>query len=200
MACVRTMEIGAIILAAGASRRLGRAKQLISYNGETLLARTIRVARQAGAQPLMVVLGAEYEAISAAVDLSAAQVVRNADWEQGIASSIHAGLRAMEELAQNGEGAMILTCDQPRLTAEHLRLLMGMFRARDGKCMVASAYAADLGVPAVFPREIFAELYALSGDKGARVLFKAAARTVVQVDFPGGELDVDTPQDLAGLD
>lgn len=194
------MEIGAIILAAGASLRLGRAKQLVSHNGETLLVRAIRVAHRAGARPLIVVLGAGYEEIAASVDLSAAQVVRNADWEQGIASSIHAGLRAMEQFAPDGEGAMILTCDQPRLTPEHLRLLMGTFRAQAGQCIVASAYAADLGVPAVFPRKMFAELYALSGDRGARVLFKAGARAVVPVDFPGGEIDVDTPQDLAGLD
>lgn len=193
------MKIGAIILAAGASRRLGRAKQLVPFQGETLLARSIRVAHRAEAQPLIVVLGAEYEAIVASVDLRAAQVVRNEHWEQGIASSIHAGLRAMEEFAPDGEGTMILTCDQPRLTAEHLRLLMGTFRAHAGKCMVASSYTADLGVPAVFPYGSFAELYALSGDRGARALFKAAPRAVVQVDFPGGEIDVDTPQDLAGL-
>jgi molybdenum cofactor cytidylyltransferase len=193
------MEIGAIILAAGASRRLGRAKQLVLYEGETLLSRTIRAARQAGTRPLVVVLGAEYEAITEAVDLSATQVVRNADWDQGIASSIHAGLRAMEEFAPEGEGAMMLTCDQPRLTAEHLGVLLGAFRAQTGQCIVASAYSADLGVPAVFPREMFAELYALTGEKGARVLLRAAARTVVQVDFPGGEIDVDTPEDLAGL-
>lgn len=163
------------------------------------MARSIRLAKQAGARPLVVVLGAEYEAIAVAVDLSAAHVMRNTDWDQGIASSIHVGLRAMEEFAPDGEGTMILTCDQPRLTAEHLRLLMVAFCAHGGRCMVASAYAADLGVPAVFPRKIFAKLYALSGDKGARVLFKAGARAVVQVDFPGGEIDVDTPQDLVGL-
>jgi molybdenum cofactor cytidylyltransferase len=191
------MKIAAIVLAAGGSRRLGRAKQLVEYEHETLLARAVRLVREAGVSFAVVVLGAEYEAIAAAVDLSGVCVVRNEGWPQGIASSIHAGLRAVEERTPDVDGVLILTCDQPRLTAEHLQALMGTFGA--GK-IVASAYGGGLGVPAIFPRGIFAELYVLSGDKGARALLKRPERAVARVDFPGGEVDVDTPEDLAGLE
>ena len=191
------MKIGAIILAAGASRRLGRAKQIVQYSGETLLARTMRVAHEAGARPVVAVLGAEYEAISAAVDLCQVRVARNAEWTKGIASSIHAGLRALGEDAPDADGALILTCDQPQLAAEHLRTLMAAFEAGAG--IVASEYAGVRGVPAIFPRVAFAELYALSGDKGARALLAHSDCAVVSVEFSGGEIDVDTPGDLAKL-
>jgi molybdenum cofactor cytidylyltransferase len=192
------MKIGAIILAAGASRRLGRPKQLVSYEGEMLLTRVLRLAREACLAHTVVVLGAEYEAIAAAVDLSDVRVVRNEDWTQGIAGSIHAGLRVLEEVAPDADGALILTCDQPRLSVSHLRELVEKFDEQDGRDIAASEYAGGLGVPAIFPRKMFAELYALSGDKGARVLLKEA-RGVMRVDFPGGEVDVDTPEDLAAL-
>ena len=190
------MEIGAIILAAGASRRLGRPKQLVTYRGETLLGRAVRMAREAGAQPVVVVLGAEYEAIAAVVNLSGVRVARNAEWAQGIASSIHAGLWVIEEIAPDVGGVLILTCDQPRLTVEHLQSLFAAFS--EGK-IAASAYAGGLGVPAIFSRGMFAELYALCGDKGARALLRETSRLAV-VDFSGGEVDVDIPEDLAALE
>ena len=190
-----TMRIAAVVLAAGGSRRLGRAKQLVMHGGETLLERVVRVVREAGVAAVVVVLGAEYEAIRAAVDLSGVCVARNEDWAEGIAGSIHAGLRAVEEMAPDADGVLVLTCDQPRLTAEHLRALVEEF---DPEGIAASEYAGGAGVPAIFPRAMFAELYALSGDKGARALLKEAER-VARVDFPGGEVDVDTPEDLAGL-
>jgi molybdenum cofactor cytidylyltransferase len=191
------MKVGAIILAAGASRRLGRAKQLVEFEGEMLLARAVRLVREAGLLQAVVVLGAEYEAIAAAVDLSGVRVVRNEDWARGIASSIHAGLRAMDETAPAVDGVLMLTCDQPRLTAEHLRALMGVF---DEAKIAASEYAGGVGVPAIFPRGMFAELYALSGDKGARALLARPECAVVRVGFPGGEVDVDTPEDLSALE
>lgn len=189
------MTIGAIILAAGGSRRLGRAKQLVTHRGETLLARVIRVACEAGAWPVVVVLGAECEAIKGAVNLSCVRLVSNANWVKGIATSIHVGLRAVEE--DLPDGALILTCDQPRLTAEHLRALVEVFD--EGK-IAASAYAGDVGVPAIFPRAMFTKLYALSGDEGARSLLNGGGHAMVCVDFPGGEVDVDTPEDMAALE
>lgn len=193
------MPVAAVILAAGASRRLGRPKQLVAYGGETLLERVIRVAHEAGAAPVFVVLGAEYETIHAAIDWSYVRAVRNANWEKGIASSIHTGLSAIDKFAPQSAGAMILTCDQPKLSAEHLRELIALFEAQGEAAIAASMYAGTRGVPAVFPRAAFAELRALSGDKGARALLAKPPCAVVTLDLPGGEIDIDTPEDLAGL-
>ncbi len=193
------MPVAAVILAAGASRRLGRPKQLVAYGGETLLERAIRVAHEAGAAPVFVVLGAQYETIHAAIDWSYVRAVRNVNWEQGIASSIHTGLSAVDKFAPRAAGAMILTCDQPKLSAEHLRSLIALFEEHGEAAIAASAYAGVRGVPAVFPRAAFEGLRALSGDKGARALLAKPPCEVVALDLPGGEVDIDTPEDLAGL-
>jgi molybdenum cofactor cytidylyltransferase len=197
------MPVAAIVLAAGASRRLGQPKQLLMLGGETLIARAIRLAGEAGATPVIAVLGAHHERIAAAVNLDGtinAIPVVNGDWQQGIATSIQAGLRALEDVAPQASGALILGCDQPRLTVGHLRALLDAFAAQAASAIVASAYASVAGVPAVFPRAVFAELLALRGDRGARDLLMQSPYPSVELPFPGGEVDIDLPADLAQLE
>lgn len=194
------MSVAAILLAAGSSSRLGQPKQLLNYQGETLIERALRLAYEAGASPLLAVVGANHEAIRAAVAGKDVVPVLNDTWNQGIATSIHAGLRALEGLDSDASGALILTCDQPLLTAHHLGALLDCFRAQTAPCCVASAYAGTRGIPAVFPRSAFADLLALRGDQGARVLFRAPSRALIEVPFPGGEVDIDSPGDLVHLD
>ncbi len=178
-------NVAAVILAAGASRRLGEPKQLVRLDRETLLERAVRVAVEAGCSPILVVLGAASEQILAQSSLAPAQVVLNPEWEEGMASSVRAGIRA---LPPQTEAALLLTCDQPTVTAQHLqRLATGALLEP-----VASRYAGRHGVPAYLPANTFAELLQLSGDQGARHLL-AAARAI---DLPGGEIDVDTPESL----
>lgn len=187
----------AIILAAGASRRLGQPKQLVRIAGETLLARTIRVVREAGADPVLVVLGANRKSIADAVDLRAVQVVANADWEQGIASSIRAGIESLLHLKSDAKGAMILVCDQPKLTADHLKLLIDRFEEAKEPSIASSRYAGITGIPAIFPASQFARLLELKGDTGARFLLRNPECPMLSVDFAGGEADIDTPEDFA---
>jgi molybdenum cofactor cytidylyltransferase len=192
-------SIPAIILAAGASRRLGQPKQLVRHRGETLLGRAIRLANDAGAVPVVAVLGAYYEIIRTSVELSGTIVALNELWEQGIASSIHAGLQALAQVEPNAVGVLILSCDQPRLTAGHLRALIETFIAQTEPSIAASAYAGVHGVPAIFPRSVFEALQALQGDKGARALLDRPAYPLISLPFEGGEVDIDQPSDLANL-
>lgn len=92
---------------------------------------------------------------------------------------------------------MLLVCDQPRLSAEHLRALTLEFASRGGAAAVASGYEGALGVPAVFPRSMFVDLLRLTGDQGARALLRNPPCEVVEISFPGGGLDIDRPEDLA---
>ena len=194
------MPVAAIILAAGASRRLGQPKQLLQLDGETLLERALRLAKEAGAAPVLAVLGAHFAAICESISFNEAIPVLNDRWAQGISSSIHAGLRSLETCAPNAPGALVMSCDQPRLTAAHLRALIKAFEAHTTPVIVASTYAGIHGVPAVFPRSVFPNLRALHGDKGARALIAQHPCPVVALPFDGGELDIDLPGDLAQND
>lgn len=176
--------VAAIILAAGASTRFGSPKQLIQFGTETLLERTARIAVEAGLNPVYGVVS-EYLPLEAFSN----RMIRviNPEAYEGMASSIRAGLRAAENGASPLSGIVMLTCDQPAVTAEHLREL-----SRGGTQVIGSAYAQRKGVPAYFPATTFAQLMALRGDLGARDLLKAAKA----IDLPGGELDIDTLDDL----
>jgi molybdenum cofactor cytidylyltransferase len=189
-------SIPAIILAAGASKRLGQPKQLIRYNGQTLLERAERFAGESGAAPVIVVTGAHHQQIRSLIPLDHATAVFNPHWEKGIASSIHAGLEAIERLQPASLAALILPCDQLRLSADHLRALLSAFASQPQPSIVASAYANALGIPAVFPRAAFWQLLALQGDKGARALLFNPPCPVLSIPFAGGEIDIDCPDDL----
>jgi len=181
------MSVAAIVLAAGASRRLGQPKQLVQVYGETLLERTVRVAREAGCEPVIVVLGANADKVLAGSSLEGAQVVMNELWEEGMASSIRAGVAS---LRGGIRGCVLMTCDMPTVSADHLRLLRASSHS-----VTASLYEGRSGVPAYFAAEIFPALLALHGDVGARdPLREAPARELV-----GGEVDIDTPEDLPFL-
>jgi CTP:molybdopterin cytidylyltransferase MocA len=179
----------AVVLAAGASTRLGEPKQLVVIGGETLLERAVRTARAAGCAPVVVVLGAAAERIRAACELGDAAVVLNHGWDEGMASSVRVGLTACcgDDVGTGVDGVVLMTCDQPAVTAEHLRALMA------GGELTASAYAGRHGVPAYFPQKYFKELLELVGDSGARALLSQARSE----ELSHGELDIDTAEDIA---
>jgi len=193
------MSVAAIILAAGESRRLGRPKQLLVHCGETLLNRALRIADEAGASPVLAVLGAHFASIHASIQAQAAIPVRNDRWRQGMGSSIEAGMRALRVCAPEAAGVLLMSCDQPRLSADHLRALLATFSSSASPCIAASSYAGVQGVPAVFPREMFAALGGLRGEKGARSIIEQASCPLEAIEFAGGEVDIDSPEDLAKL-
>ncbi len=191
------IQVAGVVLAAGASRRLGEMKQLARVGGERLLERAVRVAREADLSPVVVVLGAEAARVQEVCALGGVEVVVNETWAEGMGSSLRCGVEAVLRLA-GGEGdggvvegglrgVVVTTCDMPGVGAEHLRALA----AADGAC-VASAYAGQVGVPAYFPAAEFGRLLAAAGDTGARGML-AGARTIA---LEGGEMDVDTPEGL----
>lgn len=176
------MRVAAVVLAAGSSSRLGSPKQLVRLGGENLLERAVRVAREAGCAPVVVVLGSSADLIRLQCDLGDACVVVNEDWASGMGGSIGVGVSVLDGV----DGCVVMTCDMPAVSTSHLELLMSKSE------VIASRYAGRNGVPAFFPKKNFEELRALSGDKGARELLLGAHCE----DLVGGEVDIDTPGDL----
>ncbi|MGC2636045.1 MAG: nucleotidyltransferase family protein [Acidobacteriaceae bacterium] len=187
-------RIAAVVLAAGASRRLGEPKQLIEIEGESLVRRSARLAVEAGCGPVFVVLGFAAERMQAELAGLAVDVVVNADWAEGMGASLRRGVRAAAARPEV-DGALAMVCDQPRLTAEHLGKLIQEHREA-GSAVTASGYGGGAGVPAVFARSLFGELLDLQGDRGARGVIEAHAEETHTIAWPEGEIDIDWPEQV----
>jgi len=184
------VNVAAVILAAGASRRMGQPKQLLPFDGQSLLRRTTAAALTAGCDPVVVALGALRNRLRDELSGLPAIVLDNPDWEQGHGTSMRCGLTAIG----TADAVMFLVCDQPFLDAEHLKCLIDAWR-ESGLPMAASAYAGAIGVPALFDASCFADLRQLPPESGAKVLLLRHRERVTTVSFPGGAFDVDTPED-----
>ncbi len=192
-----TRRIGAVVLAAGGSTRLGAPKQLLRHDGETLVRRAALAARDAGADPVVVVLGAAADQIAPSLDGERAiSTVVNESWESGLASSLAAGIEAIERLAPDIDGALLTVCDQPMIDAARLSALLVVFGAQR---IVAAEYAGTIGVPAVVGREYFEAMRGLTGDAGAGQWLRARVSDVARVAMPDGAVDIDTNEDAGAL-
>jgi CTP:molybdopterin cytidylyltransferase MocA len=165
-----------------------------------MIDRAIRIANESGAIPVIAVLGAHHELIRKTALMRNAIPIVNRVWEQGISTSIQSGLAALENSFPQTPGALVLACDQPQLSVVHLRTMLELFCTQVTAAIVASTYKDVFGIPAVFPREIFAELRALRGDKGACTLLMQPPCPLVVLPFPGGEIDIDLTTDLVHLE
>lgn len=183
----------AVLLAAGASRRLGQAKQLIEIGGEPLLRRAARALLATAPRDCVVVLGHEPERMRDALAGLPLRCVVATDHARGLSASLRTGIAALDE---HIAGALLALTDQPALDAAHLRALRDTWRAQPQRA-VASAYADVHGVPALLPRTWFAEIARLDGDVGARELLRARDREVVAIAAPALARDLDTPADRA---
>lgn len=187
-----------VVLAAGASRRLGAPKQLVCTDGVSLLARTVRAAAAVKAGQTLVVLGRPDDDISRQVPPELATVIRNEHPERGLSSSLRCGLSAARDADPALQAVLLTLCDQPHLSAVHLRRLLAALD-EGSACIAASAYAGVRGVPAAFAASVFDELAALEGDEGARSVLRRDPSRVCAVEFPAGAVDIDTPHDVQTL-
>ncbi|HEV2763286.1 MAG TPA: nucleotidyltransferase family protein [Pyrinomonadaceae bacterium] len=193
-----TAGVGAVVLAAGASSRMGSPKQTLSYRGESLLRRAALAALGAGCRPVVVVTGAHAELSRRELEGLDVREVLNELWETGMASSIRAGVEGLVSIAPEVAAVVLMLCDQPHVSAEVISGLVAAHRA-EGNSIVASAYGGSFGVPAVFGRALFAELARLEGAAGAKQVIKRHASAAHFLPFPCGEVDVDTPDDFSRL-
>ena len=172
-------------------------KQLLVYKGQTLIRRAAETALASVCRPVVVVLGANAVAVGAELELPVI-VTRNHEWEVGMASSLCAGLEAVLAADAGVDAVVVLLCDQPFVTAELIDTLIER-RRETGKTIVATEYSDARGVPALFARELFAELRGLSGHEGARQIIRKHADDTVGVPFAGAAIDIDTRADYMAL-
>jgi molybdenum cofactor cytidylyltransferase len=188
-------NVGAVILAAGGSSRLGQPKQLLSFQSESLMRRAVRSALEAGCTCIVVVAGHACDRIEIELRGTPAVVVENAEWQRGLGTSVRCGLRHLLSSRPEIDAAVLLACDQPFLDASVIGSLIET-QEKSGKPIVASSYASTLGVPALFHRSCFESLLALPDDSGAKMLIESRSAEVARIKFEKGAIDIDTPGDF----
>jgi molybdenum cofactor cytidylyltransferase len=160
-------NVALILLAAGGSRRLGEPKQLLPFKGRSLLRHAAETALRTSCRPVVVVLGTEAQRMKSELSDLEVEIVENREWQEGVASSIRAGLRAVGDV----DGYVMMLCDQPFITPEFIDALARCER------LASAEYGGSIGVPAFFPREYFPELNALQGDQGDEFLARKRSST-----------------------
>lgn len=190
-------NVAALVLAAGQSARMGGTNKLLQeVDGVPLLLRAVNAALASAASSVTVVLGHEAERAEALLAGRRVHVVRNPDFAQGMSTSLAAGIAA---LPAEAEAAVVLLADMPRVNAAHVDRLIAAFDVQR-PAIVVPMHGGRRGNPILWPREFFAEMRAVSGDKGARALLERHAARIATVELDAAiHADVDSPDDLRSM-
>lgn len=193
------MKFGILILAAGASSRLGEPKQLLKFKGKTLLRRAAETALATNAQQIVVVFGANAETFNQEIADLPVKIIVAADWASGMSASIKSGIEKLIEIEPELSVIVLLLCDQPFVTDQTVARLIKKYQETK-KPIIVSEYNETVGVPALFARDMFDELLNLAGETGAKFLIKKqAASGLEKIAVPEAAFDVDTPADYKKL-
>ena len=194
-------RVAAVVLAAGASVRMGRNKLLLTLGGETVVGRAVRTAGAAGLDPVVVVTGHEHEAVEAALHGLPCRTVFNSEHARGQHTSVGAGVAALAGDSAPPEArctaAIVILADMPFVTAEMLRAVAER-HAATGAPVVASRYGGETTAPPIlYDRRLFAELTRMDRRCGRQVVQRHRA-DAVEVDWPEEMMrDLDRPSDYA---
>jgi len=173
---------------------MGSPKQLLRIDGITLVRRVAEVALASRCDGVYVVVGAAAETVRREVSELSLEVVDNPHWEKGLAGSIRVGIEAVRAACPEFDAAILAMVDQPQVHPALLDQLIEVFEGGEQE-IVTCAYAGTVGPPALFSRDRFADLTALSGDRGAKSLIESRDAEVAQIPFPDAATDLDTPRD-----
>lgn len=186
--------VAIVLLAAGASRRFGGIKQLHPVAGKSMVRHLAELALASMAARVLVVLGAHKDAVAAALEGLALELVDNPDYESGQSTSVRRGLLAAQ---QSGvEAVLFLPADMPFLQTDTLNRLIATWQTTQAAAVVP-VYAGQRGAPVLFDRRLFPELARLTGDQGGRALLPAHAHEIVEIEVEADQgRDLDSPADL----
>ncbi|KJD34708.1 hypothetical protein PK35_02810 [Tamlana nanhaiensis] len=192
------METAIIVLAAGASNRMKAIKQLLPYNGTSLLENALQVAEATVTNQIVCVLGANAETIKESTHFSEAiSITTNKNWQNGLGQSIAHGLHYIESHFKNIERVVITLADQPFITTAHLNKMIEANRKPE--TIHATTYQETIGVPVLFSKFYFDELKVLNDDKGAKHLLKRYVKNVISIPTNFENIDIDTEVDYKNL-
>ena len=194
---METETFAVVILAAGASTRLGRPKQLLKFQQQSLIRRLVSEAKKVTAT-VIVVTGSIHNAIENELKGEPVLIVQNKDWAQGMGSSIKEGMQNLKSLESNAGAVILAVCDQPYVTAALFTAMIDLHK-RSGKRIVACSYADSLATPVLFERSYFENLLQLNGREGAKKLLQQYTNDVAFLPFPQGVIDIDTASDYEAL-
>lgn len=191
-------NIGLILLAAGNSSRLGRAKQFLDWHGKSLLAHTLDQTNDLKLVQRLVVYGARK--LEMERHLKALQVshVYNPNWSTGMGSSIRTGLQAILDTGDELEAVLLLIVDQPLLKKHHLESILALHQAHPNR-IIAASYQDTFGVPAIFPKSYFSALMTLKEQAGAKKILKKYQNQLIPFPCPEAAFDIDTEADYSHL-
>ena len=187
---------GIVLLAAGASSRMGFPKQMISFRGESLLSHMSKMALASQAEEVLVVLGAGGDALTDLFVDIPVDMTFNPDWQKGIGTSIRHGVEQMQLLYPHLDSIIIMLCDQPFVDVQLLNTLIQTYRQGD-KSIVACKYGGIIGVPVLYHRSRFDQLLQLEDKQGASAFVRYLEESeITTVQFEKGEIDLDTELDV----
>jgi molybdenum cofactor cytidylyltransferase len=186
--------VSVLILAAGAARRMNQAKMLLSFENTTILESLIEKVKEINPDAICIVTGFFHDAIIEKIKNDQVQFVFNERWEEGMSGSIKKGLAYLVQQNPLMNSILIMVADQPFISSA---LLHGMVQLQleTKKSIIAASYAGINGTPVLFGRDHFSSLEKLMGDKGARSILHQYPNDLITVEFPMGEIDIDTEDD-----
>ena len=192
-------KIAVLVLAAGGSRRMGKPKQLLNWNGKPLLQHTIDQALNSDCDKVLVVMGADYELIKSKINTDGITILKHLNWEIGLGSSIAFGIDYTKNSLSAIDGVLITLADQPFVDSNYLNQMIETYRLNEAK-IVASLYPNNkLGVPAIFNKIFFDELTQLNADKGAKEILSKYSDKLLSLDASSLVVDLDTMEDYEKL-
>jgi molybdenum cofactor cytidylyltransferase len=188
-------ELSILIPAAGASERLGQAKQLVKYKGTSLLQNAVNTSFSLDPREIIVVTGANAEAVKNAVLQPPVNWIHNPNWCNGIGGSIALGATA---ISPESTGLMILLCDQWKIQVSDLQLLAETWQCDPERIVCANAEGINMP-PVIFPAGYFNQLTKLEGSQGARSLLVNHPESLTAVPIKNAAIDLDTQSQLGEL-
>ena len=192
-------RIGALLLAAGQSRRMGGPNKLLAeVDGTPMVARVAQRLLASRARPIIAVLGNQAEAVDAAIGKLPVERIRNPEFAEGLSTSLKCGIAA---LPSDLDGALVCLGDMPLLTGRHLDRLIAAFNPLEGRAIVVPVRRGKRGNPVLWSKRFFPEMTELAGDVGAKHLIGEHAELVAEVEMDDDAVlvDIDTPEALDAL-